>query len=56
MPMSWILVSLSRKSLCVRVVFFLSLLLFVVAVIFLSLLSRHYFLPGPTPQNPRFFH
>ncbi len=54
--MSRVLVSLNYKSLCVRIVFFLSLLVLAIVLLSLCLLTRHYFHLGPTPQNPRFFH
>ncbi len=53
--MSRVLVSLSHKSLCARIVFFLSFLFLVIFLVSLCLLTRRYFHLGPTPQNPRFF-
>lgn len=48
-PLSW-------KMVCGRICFFLILAGLVLVIVLLALLTRHYFLPGPTVQNPRFFH
>lgn len=47
---------LKAGSICGRICFFLFLAGAVLLIILLSITTRHYFLPGPTPQNPKFFH